>query len=91
MEKLSFKKWYRDFIRLFKKETKISSQLFGPNEEAISAFVLKYRLFIQDKDDISIKNMGDLYSELLLDNSYYEKYNSHKKRSMKFWTGYQAF
>jgi hypothetical protein len=58
---------------------KIKSQVFGPSDESISAFLLKYRLFIQDKDDISLRNLEMLYSSILIDNSYKDKYKNLRK------------
>src|SRR3972149_10497102 len=58
----------------------IGSKIIGPDDEAISAYILKYRLFIQDKDDISLRNMDKLYSELQLEKKYYDQYKNYRQR-----------
>lgn len=60
------------------KEVSISSKLFGPDDESISAFVLKYRLFIQDKDDISLRNINKLYEKLLIEKIYCESFGTYR-------------
>jgi hypothetical protein len=39
----------------------------GPTEEAIDAFVLTLRLFVQDNEPISFRNMAELYAMLPID------------------------
>lgn len=58
---------------------KVNSKIFGPEDESISAFILKYRLFIQNKDDISLRNIDKIYSEMDLDKEYYEKFKSYRE------------
>ncbi len=36
----------------------------GPNEEAIDAFVLTFRFFIQNNEKISFRNLAELYNKL---------------------------
>ena len=55
-------------------ETKIISKILGPDNEAISAFILKYRLFIQDKDGISLRNVEKLFLNLPIEFDYKERY-----------------
>jgi hypothetical protein len=59
------------------KKTGITAVYRGPNDESLSAFILKYRLFIQDKDDISIKQMEKLYSTIGND-TFYNKFKELK-------------
>lgn len=58
---------------------RVNSKILGPDDEPISAFILKYRLFIQNKDDISLGNMDKIYSEIDLDKEYYEKFKSYRQ------------
>jgi len=58
---------------------KVNSKIFGPDDESISAFILKYRLFIQNKDDISLGNMDRIYSKMNLDKEYYDKFKSYRQ------------
>ncbi len=58
---------------------KVNSKVFGPEDESIGAFILKYRLFIQNKDDISLRNIDKIYSEMDLDKEYYEKFKSYRQ------------
>ena len=59
------------------KKTGITAVYRGPSDESLSAFILKYRLFIQDKDDISIKRMEKLYSRIGND-TFYNKFKELK-------------
>ena len=61
-----------------KEETEINSKILGPDDESISAFILKYRLFIQDKDDISLRNIEKLYSSLPIDKDYKARFYNFK-------------
>lgn len=58
----------------------VNSKVIGPNDEAISAFILKYRLFIQDKDEISLRNMDKLFSTLPIKNEYYFRFKSIRNK-----------
>jgi hypothetical protein len=59
---------------------KIKTEVSGPNEEAISAFILKYRMFIQDKDDISLRNLDKLYASFSIENDYYERFKASRQK-----------
>lgn len=59
---------------------KVKSEVFGPDDESISAFILKYRLFIQNKDDISLGKMDKIYSEMNVSTEYYEKFKCHRQK-----------
>lgn len=67
-----FKKKRVCFIIFFGKPNK--NKVIGPSKEDLSAFVLHYRKIIQDKDDISIKNMGIFYKQAPIEKIYYERY-----------------
>ena len=41
-----------------------TTQRYGPDDESIAAFVLTFRLFVQDKDSISIRNITALLQSL---------------------------
>ncbi|MCG6915208.1 hypothetical protein LJE86_14965 [bacterium BMS3Abin03] len=56
------------------KKIEVNSKIRGPDDETIIAFILKYRLFIQDKDDISLRNLEKLFLELPVEPNYKEKY-----------------
>ncbi len=62
-----------------KEIVEINSKIVGPDDEAISAFILKYRLFIQSKDDISLRKIDKLYSTLPIEKEYYEKFKDKRK------------
>ena len=61
-------------------ETKINSVILGPNDEAISAFILKYRLFVQDKDDISLRNKDKHFSQLPIESVYKERFKEYRQK-----------
>jgi hypothetical protein len=42
----------------------------GPNAEAIDAFILTYRLFVQDNESLSFKNMEKLYQSFPFDSPW---------------------
>jgi len=62
------------------KGTEIDSKILGPDDETISAFILKYRLFIQNKDDISLRNLEKLFLYLPIESNYKERYIVLKQR-----------
>lgn len=67
LDKLSFTKHLRegDVGFSFSVENgQATLQRRGPSEEAIDAFVLTFRFFIQDNERISIRNIGKLYESL---------------------------
>ncbi|MCH7735999.1 MAG: hypothetical protein IH872_01225 [Chloroflexi bacterium] len=53
----------------------------GPDEEAIDAFVLTMRFFIQDNEPTSFKNMEDLYSELPVSTELKQRYSEARKKT----------
>ena len=57
-----------------RRKAKDKTKFFGPKDESISAFVLHYRKFIQDKEDVSFKNMGNIYKQSPIEKTYYERY-----------------
>jgi hypothetical protein len=46
----------------------------GPNDEAIDAFVLTFRFFIQDNEKISFRNMARIYQSHLIDEGYRNRF-----------------
>ena len=53
---------------------KISDTL--PDQEAIDAFVLTIRFFIQDNESTSLRNMADIYNEIPLSLDIKDNFNS---------------
>ncbi len=52
------------------------AQLDGPDDETLKAFALTYRFFVQDNEDISIRNVFKLYESLPIDDDYRQKYQT---------------
>ncbi|HYE80814.1 MAG TPA: hypothetical protein VEG39_01470 [Clostridia bacterium] len=57
------------FSLTFMEGEQLSAERIGPSQEAIDAFVLTLRFFIQNNEPISLKNMDDLYSNLPIDSN----------------------
>ncbi|MCX7110318.1 MAG: hypothetical protein NTX45_09345 [Proteobacteria bacterium] len=47
----------------------------GPDEENIDAFLLTYRLFIQDNENISIKNLAKLFNSTIANIDERDRFN----------------
>jgi hypothetical protein len=47
----------------------INTEVRGPSDEAIKAFVLTFRFFIQDNETISLRNIAKLYEESNIDST----------------------
>lgn len=53
----------------------------GPDEEAIDAFVLTMRFFVQDNETISFRNMADVYSVLPVTKELTDKFNDARSKT----------
>ena len=80
MEKFSSKSGINITFDYTNKGTEIDSKILGPDDETISAFILKYRLFKQNKDDISLRNLEKLFLYLPIESNYKERYIVLKQR-----------
>ena len=57
----------------------IRSEVKGPSNEAIKAFVLTFRYFIQNNETISLKNIADLYDVANIGISLKEQFKSARR------------
>jgi len=55
---------------------KLKSKITGPSDEAIKAFVLTFRFFIQDNESISLHNIASIYKATNIENKQKEFFNS---------------
>lgn len=53
----------------------IQAQRHGPSDEAIDAFVLTMRFFLQDNETSSFRNMADIYAGLQVGRDLVKKFN----------------
>ncbi len=54
----------------------MSSEIRGPSQEAIKAFVLTFRYFIQNNETISFKNVSEVYAAAKVDSGLKKQFNS---------------
>ena len=54
----------------------LQSEVRGPSVEAIKAFVLTFRFFIQDNETISLRNIAALYEAAYIDPEQKSQFNS---------------
>jgi hypothetical protein len=54
----------------------LSTHLKGPSQEAIDAFVLTFRFFIQDNETMSLRNIAEVYRESGLDQEFLDRLES---------------
>ena len=57
-------------------EYEINSEIRGPSKEAIQAFVLTFRYFIQNNESISFKNISELYNVANIDAELKKQFES---------------
>jgi len=67
------------FTLSFQIDGPVSVERRGPDEEAIDAFVLTFRFFIQDNEESSLRKQAKLYGDLLI--SYHKKDKFEKYRN----------
>lgn len=59
----------------------VVAQRHGPSAEAIDAFVLTLRFFVQDNETTSFRNMADLYVGLQIDKDLVDKFNDARTKT----------
>jgi len=59
----------------------VQAEWHGPDDEAIDAFVLTIRFFVQDNESTSFGNMADLYSKLPVSADLVQKFNVARART----------
>lgn len=59
----------------------IQAQRQGPDDEAIDAFVLTIRFFVQDNETISFRNMAELYAGLPVGKDLVDKFNDARTKT----------
>ncbi len=59
----------------------IKAQRLGPNDEAIDAFVLTIRFFVQDNETISFRNVADVYASIPVTSDLVEKLNDARAKT----------
>jgi hypothetical protein len=52
----------------------------GPDEESIRALVLTLRLFMQDNDRISLRNMANIYGSLPVSAAMKQEFDAHRSQ-----------
>jgi hypothetical protein len=62
----------------------ISSKLRGPSPEAVEAFVLTFRFFIQDNETTSLRNIATIYEEIGDDDGFLSRFNSARNAINQF-------
>jgi hypothetical protein len=62
----------------------VNIQRRGPNDEAIDAFVLTFRFFIQDNEQSSFRNMAAIYEHLPISEERKEEFKVARKRLNDF-------
>ncbi len=62
----------------WKRGQEVKTERRGPDEEAIDAFVLTLRFFVQDNEKSSLRKMAELYDGLQIDSDLIEDF--HKAR-----------
>ncbi len=56
---------------------------YEPNDEQRDALLLNVRLFLQDKDDISIRRLTDLFDDPGISSEWKKEYELHRKELNK--------
>lgn len=59
----------------------VQAQRQGPDGEAIDAFVLTIRFFVQDNETISLRNIADLYAGLQVDKDLVDKFSDARTKT----------
>jgi len=65
----------------------ITQERRGPLEEAIDAFVLTFRFFIQDNEKSSFRNLNDYYNEPAIDESLRKEFQTIRNKINRFLEG----
>ena len=53
----------------------------GPEDEAIDAFILTIRFFVQDNETISFRNMANIYASLQVTHDLVDKFNDARAKT----------
>ncbi|MHA2331341.1 MAG: hypothetical protein ACXAEU_04880 [Candidatus Hodarchaeales archaeon] len=61
--------------------------IYGPNQEAIDAFVLTFRFFYQNNEVSSINNLAEAYDRLSISESLKDKFIDGRNRLNKYLDG----
>lgn len=54
----------------------LRTDIFGPSQESIDAFVLTFRFFIQDNESTSFHNIASIYENANIDRVFLDRFNS---------------
>jgi hypothetical protein len=82
LDRLNFTQFFRDNRVGFSvsvKEGEQSVEVRGPPEEAIDAFILTLRFFVQDNEATSIRNIGQMYEDLPISDELKERFRDSRK------------
>ena len=60
----------------WKRDEALKVKRTGPGDEAIYAFVLTFRFFIQDNEKISFRNIARIYTNLDIENNLKREFDS---------------
>ena len=62
----------------------ISPELRGPSPEAVDAFILTFRFFIQDNETSSLRNIATIYDDIGDDDEFLSRFNSARNSINQF-------
>ncbi len=62
----------------------ISEELRGPTSEAVDAFILTFRFFVQDNETTSLRNVAKIYDEIGDDDEFLSRFNSARNSINQF-------
>ena len=62
----------------------ISPELRGPSSEAVDAFILTFRFFVQDNETTSLRNIAKIYDEIGDDDEFLSRFNSARNSINQF-------
>ena len=62
----------------------ISPELRGPSSEAVDAFILTFRFFVQDNETTSLRNIAKIYIEIGDDDEFLSRFNSARDSINQF-------
>ncbi len=54
----------------------VRTEVFGPSQESIDAFVLTFRFFIQDNESTALRNIANIYENASIDQEFLERFYS---------------
>lgn len=75
----------------WKEGNPLTIERLGPNDEAIEAFVLTLRFFIQDNEKISLGNFAKLYTSLPIELEIIENFNKARDALNDFLDNQKSF